>query len=277
MINEKSHLTADMHTHSESSHDSQCPISDMYNSQLKKGTEIFAVTDHFDAESYNDYDIFTPILKSKENIERLCEQTQTDNILFGIEMSECFRFPKVYEKVSSMTQYDVIIGSVHLVRYPQMTQAYSKIDFSKCDDLTVRKYFDAYLDDMLSMLADTDFDILAHLTCPFRYINGKYSRTLSISYFEDKINEILNQIIKKNIALEVNTSSFDVLNDFMPPHNILQKYHDMGGELLTLGSDAHVAQNASVNFDKALEKVKSIGFDGIYFYKKRKPHKIILN
>lgn len=55
--------TADMHTHSEYSHDSVCKTEDMYSAQLKKSTEIFAVTDHFDTASYTDYDVFFPIKK----------------------------------------------------------------------------------------------------------------------------------------------------------------------------------------------------------------------
>ena len=61
-----------------------------------------------------------------------------------------------------------------------------------------------------------DFDILAHLTCPLRYIKGKYGIEVDITVFEEKISEILTLIIKREIALEVNTSSFDLLNDFMP-------------------------------------------------------------
>lgn len=266
--------TADMHTHSEYSHDSVCKTEDMYSAQLKKGTEIFAVTDHFDTASYTDYDVFSPIKKAYETVCRLNEKHGNENILTGVEISEGFWFPKEAEKVLKLVNYDVVIGSVHLVKYKELTRAYSQIDFSKLPRDTVERYFDAYFDDMLTMLETVDFDILAHLTCPLRYINGKYGIGLDISPYVDKINEILRRIIKKHIALEVNTSSYDMLNDFMPPTDVLKKYHDMGGYLITVGSDAHVAENASVNFDKAIEAIKQTGFENIYFYKNRKPCKI---
>lgn len=266
--------TADMHTHSESSHDSVCRIADMYTAQLAAGTEIFAVTDHFDTASYTDYDVFTPILTARDTVRALNDANGNENILAGVEISEGFWYPEQIEKLLKLTDYDVIIGSVHLVKYKKLTYAYSQIDFSKLARETVAEYLDAYFDDILTMIETTDFDILAHLTCPLRYINGKFGLGVDIAAYSVKIDEILHRIIKKGIALEVNTSSYDTLGDFMPAKAILQKYHDVGGYLLTLGSDAHTAENASVNFDKALEAVKKIGFDCIYFFKNRKPHKI---
>lgn len=266
--------TADMHTHSESSHDSVCRIEDMYTSQLARGTEIFAVTDHFDTASYDDYDVFAPIVAARDTVRALNEKHGNENILAGVEISEGFWYPKQLEKILKLTDYDVIIGSVHLVRYRELTRAYSSIDFSCLSRETVVEYLKAYFDDMMAMLDTTDFDILAHLTCPLRYINGKYALGVSAMQYSAQIDEILRRIIKKGIALEVNTSSYDMLGDFMPAEAILQKYYDMGGYLLTLGSDAHIAENSSVNFDKAIAAVRKIGFDGIYYYRNRKPHKI---
>ena len=137
-------------------------------------------------------------------------------------------------------------------------------------------FLDAYFDDMLTMLETTDFDILAHLTCPLRYINGKYNFGIDISCYESKIEEILMRIIKKGIALEVNTSAYEVLNDFMPSAAILKKYYAMGGYLITLGSDAHIAKNAAIHFDKAIQTLKTIGFGNIFYYKNRKPIQITI-
>ena len=74
-----------------------------------------------------------------------------------------------------LVDYDVVIGSVHLVKYKDLTCAYSGIDFSKLKEETIIEYLDAYFDDVLTMIETTDFDILAHLTCPLRYIKGKYN------------------------------------------------------------------------------------------------------
>lgn len=265
---------ADMHTHSENSHDSACKIEDMYIAQRRAGTDIFAVTDHFDTASYTDYDVFSPIIEAHETVEMLKKKYSDSNILSGIEISEGFWYPEVCKKVLSLVDYDVVIGSVHLVRYENMMGAYSKIDFSALNYDVVVKYIKAYFADMLTMLDRVDFDVLAHLTCPFRYINGKYKRGVDELLFISEIEEILRQIIKKEIALEINTSSFNMLNDSMPPIKILQMYRELGGRLITLGSDAHIAENASVSFSVAVEKIKKTGFEHIYFYKNRTPHEI---
>lgn len=269
-------LIADMHTHSESSHDSVCKIEDMYEAQTKRKTEFFAVTDHFDTAAFNDYDIFTPILTSYENVAKLNTRHGNNRILSGVEIGEGFWYPDEYEKVMKLADYDVVIGSVHHVKYKDMANATSRFDFSKMSEETLAEYIDAYFDDMLTMIDTTDFDILAHLTCPLRYINGKYKLNLDISHCESKIEEILRKIIKKGIALEVNTSSFELLNTSMPSDAILKKYYDMGGYLLTLGSDAHISDNASGNFEKAIKEIKNIGFRNIYYYKNRNPHQMTL-
>lgn len=272
----KTQLIADMHTHSESSHDSVCKIEDMYQSQLKSGTEIFAVTDHFDTDSFNAYDVFSPIKKAYEKVSELNEKNGNDNILTGIELSEGFWHPSVYEKAIELVPYDVVIGSVHLVQYDGLTQPYSQIDFSKLAPDTVQKYLYTYFENVLTMLNTIDFDILAHLTCPLRYINGKYHLGIALSQYENLIEKILKEVIKRDLALEVNTSSFDMLNDFMPTVEILKQYKSFGGQLITLGSDAHISENASINFDKAVQALADIGFSDIYYYKKRQANKIKL-
>ena len=62
----------------------------------------------------------------------------------------------------------------------------------------------------------------------------------------------------------------------MPSTDILKKYYDMGGYLLTLGSDAHTAQNASKNFNKAIEEIKEIGFNNIFYYTNREQIQITI-
>ena len=265
-------ITADMHTHSENSHDSVCSIEEMCLAQIEKGTNIMAVTDHADIYSFDDYDIYTPIEKTYKKVEEL-NRKYGDRItlLSGIEISEGFWFPEKSNKMRTLCDYDVIIGSVHCVKYGDLTIPYSRIDFSSFSEKEIYDYLDFYFDDMYEMLEKENFDVLAHLTCPIRYITGKYSIDINMEKFRKKIDKILSVIIEKNIALEVNTSSYDVLGDFFPSKIILKQYFEMGGCLLTMGSDAHVAENASIQFEKALQTIREIGFDKMYYYKKRKP------
>lgn len=269
---------ADMHTHSENSHDSLCKIEDMCLSQIEKGTNIFAVTDHFDTASYLDCDVFAPIEAAYDTAEELNEKYKgMCKILKGVEISEGFWYRDVMEEITKMLPYDVIIGSVHLVKYKELTMAYSKIDFSKLSKGVIEEYIAQYFDDVITMFDTTDFDILAHLTCPLRYINGKFNMNLSLDLYKDKIETIIKRIVIEGKALEVNTSSFGALGDFMPTFDIIKKYRKAGGRLITLGSDAHVKEKASLNFKEAIEAVKKAGFESLYYYENRKPVEYKIN
>ena len=271
----KKETFADMHTHCEYSHDSVCKMEDMCLAQMERGTKFFAVTDHCDMDSYTDYDVFSKIKDSYETAIKLKKKYKHQiELLAGVEIGEGFWHPKQCEKILKLCEYDVVIGSVHLVQYKDLTYAYAKMDFSILGKETIVEYVDAYFDDMLTMIENVDFDILAHMTVPLRYINGKYNVGLDLTPYEQKIDSILDKIIGKGIALEVNTSSYEELGDFMPSKNILKRYYDKGGSLITLGSDAHKSNQASIHFEQAMEVIKQIGFQHIYYYKKRKPYAV---
>ena len=268
---------ADMHTHSENSHDSMCKIEDMMWSQIEKGTDIFAVCDHFDTSFHNEYDIFTPIKSAHKTVAELNKKYGDKcRILAGIEIGESFWVPEVYEKIKNYLDFDVIIGSVHCMRNQYHIGPFTDFDFSNVSQSVIDEIVDQYLNDALSMLDFLDFDILAHISYPLRYVTAKCNRQIDLDNYNRKLDLIFDRIIKRDIALEVNTSSIDRLNDFMPSTEMIKRYYEKGGRLITLGSDAHVPERASIGFDEAVTTLKEIGFDGIYYYEKRKPIKITI-
>ncbi len=265
---------ADMHTHSNHSHDSVCLIEDMAESQKEKGTEIFAVTDHCDVEYFETQDLEKIIGNSVADAQKSNSKIKGIEILRGVEIGEGFWNKDVTEKIVLAYPYDVIIGSVHAVKFPLYEMPYSTIDFRLMGKEKSEKYFEKYLDDMVNMIENTKFDILAHLTCPLRYMNGKYGLNISCKNYESKITNILKMIVKRGISLEINTSckgsSYD---EFMPEEWIVSLYKKLGGYLVTLASDAHIKENASHRFEDALKMLKRNGFDGAFYYKDRHPIK----
>ena len=122
-------------------------------------------------------------------------------------------------------------------------------------------FMDKYFDEVLETLEKLPCDIMAHLTCPLRYINGKYNLNFDIRPYEKKIERILQFIIDHGIAMEVNTSGKIGENGYyMPDEWIIEKYRDMGGYLITLGSDAHVSENIGRAFEETLCMLKQFGF-----------------
>ncbi len=269
---EEKMIWADLHTHTEYSHDSVCPVREMALAQRERGAALFAVTDHFDTHSYLRYDVHTPILRSCLEAQELNEELGPDfRVLKGVEISEGFWHPEVYRSLMESVSFDVVLGSVHLVRFKGMETAYSGLDFSRCEPSVVSSYTDAYFDDVLTLLDTVDFDVLCHLTCPLKYIRGRYGIVLEEERYLGKIHRILEKVIKKGVALEVNTSALSILGDLMPKESILKLYYDLGGRLVTLGSDAHTAGRASEGIATAVNVLKKIGFSHTYYFLERKP------
>lgn len=258
----------DMHTHSAASHDSECPLSEMARAAKAAGLCGFAVTDHADFEFIERIDVDDVIGKSMQAIEECGERGV--EILRGVEMGEGFYYPEYTARLIDKYDFDVVIGSVHAARFKGFEMPYSKIDFGKMNDAERHGYLLTYFADYAHMLEVSDFDIAAHLTCPFRYVVGKYGFKADPREYSAEITAILKQIISRGVALEVNTSNLgSIYDEYMPEQWIIAEYKRLGGELITLGSDAHIARDCAGNFDGALKELKSLGFENVYYYKKR--------
>ena len=119
---------------------------------------------------------------------------------------------------------------------------------------------------------------MAHLTCPLRYINGKYGLGVDAMRYKAQIEKILDLVVEKGVAMEMNTSGIGTTyGTYMPDPWIIRLYKEKGGYLVTLGSDAHTPENAVKVFDSAMELLQKYGFDGYYYYQDRKPIKIEFN
>ena len=266
---------ADMHTHSDNSHDSVCSIEDMCLAQIERGTTIMAVTDHFSALEYTVNDSFDSFCEVHKKIEFMNKKYDGRcRILSGIEIGEGYANISVYEKIMSLIDFDVVIGSVHKLRENDMFKSFSKTDFSKFTEEKLYTAIDTYLDDVILMVETLDIDILAHIAYPLRYIVWMHDRKVDITRFTQKFEKIFRIIIEKNIALEINTSHFGVMGALNPPAKLLVLYRNLGGKLITLGSDAHNAEAASCYFGEVIEILKTLGFENIYYYKNRKPYPI---
>ncbi|MBE6577721.1 MAG: histidinol-phosphatase HisJ family protein [Ruminococcaceae bacterium] len=257
----------DMHVHSSNSHDSTTPVGDSAEACAEKGISGFAVTDHFDVQYHDTLDIMGVVDGSVRDCETVASEYEGRvDALRGIEIGEGIWHGESVSAVMSKHSFDVVLGSVHAVRYKELSMPYSKIDFGKLSIDVIYEYLDKYFDEVVEMIESVPCDVVSHLTCPLRYINSKFGRGVDVTRFESKIERVLRLIVEKSLALEVNTSCDDFL---MPEEWIIKRYKELGGELVTLGSDAHVSQNVGKNFDKAIEVLKRCGFEKCYYYKNR--------
>lgn len=279
----------DLHTHTYFSHDSKNHFELSLEHALKNGVNGVAFTDHCDIVLAKEFDVAKPIFKAYDYAESIKQLYPDVEVLTGLELGESIENKFLTKQILAGRDFDVVIGSVHsvFIENPPIISGeknnsfyvyqkanlvpYSQIDFSKMTDNEIFNYFDRYLNDVFATIKKIDIDVVAHLTCPDRYISGKFKRKLNLKLFEEKITKILLLIIERDLALEVNTSGLEVFNTLYPDSWIIKKYFALGGRKITLGSDAHTAQNVGKGFKKTITLLKKIGFTGSYYYKKRKP------
>ena len=263
----------DSHTHTNNSDDCTQRLDGLCVSAIEKGISGISITDHVDIPSSEKTKAYDRILQSHKDVdEARIKYGDKITILKGVELAEGFLDKEYSKRNLALPDLDVVIGSVHSTFMGEVNDFYSKIDFSDFTEEFLKSYFGKYLSEVLHTAKNIDIDILAHLTCPLRYINGKYHGGINVNDFADMVEEILSVIIERNIALEVNTSGIgSFYGEYMPPLKVVEQYFALGGRLITLGSDAHIAKNVGNAFTETKEKLKSIGFTEYHYYKKRTP------
>ncbi len=260
-------IKTDSHIHSEYSHDSVCKITDSARSAKEKGFDTIVITDHCDI-GYADIVNLTELFTNAVNAVR--DNDYPITVLAGVEIGETVWDKAETEKILNGISFDQIIGSVHAVRFAGYTMPYSQIDFSKFSREDLNKYLSIYFDELLETAEYLDMDILAHITCPLRYINGKYDRNIDCRMYKEEIEKILETIIKRGIVLEINTSNCGSnYDELMPEEWIIEMYKNMGGKYISCGSDSHVAKNIGHSFDRLYETLKKYGFEYTCYFKNR--------
>ena len=261
-------LITDTHMHTHNSHDSTAEPFDMCEASVKKGVGVVCFTDHIDVEYVDTVDVFDVAERSVSDALEMRKKFDGKlKVLTGAEIGEYFWKPEVPERLLKMHDFDTVIGSVHSITLGGFTKPYSTIDMNKPQ---LEEYMRVYFEDVTKLLLTGNFDVLAHLTCPLRYINGRYSRHLDIHSFEPQITEILSLAIRRGIALEINTSCVGSdYDELMPEEWIIRKYRQLGGYLITLGSDAHTPERCANGYDRLFEVLENSGFKNIYYFENR--------
>ncbi|MBO5888912.1 MAG: histidinol-phosphatase HisJ family protein [Clostridia bacterium] len=262
------------HTHSKYSHDSEETIDNICKSAINSGLKGIAFTDHVTVYKYDELNIYSKILKCKEEIfAKRKEYEGKLKLLFGVEISESFFNPNHVNEILNIKDLDVVLCSLHGKVPIEDLGANSHLrinDFTKFSKETIKNIVTVYYNVLKNMAKTNDYDVLAHLTYPFRYINCRDKVGFDIFEIKSEFVEILNILIERDKALELNTSMSDS-DFFMPSEEILTLYKQLGGKKVTLGSDAHTATNVAKGLKEGIELLKKCGFTKYYYYENRKP------
>lgn len=263
-------IKSDFHTHTGFSDDCEFPMYVMIQAAIDQGIECLAITDHYDPDYPDrslpfdlDLDKYIPALDAaSERYEGRIE------IAKGIELGIRDGSYDKCNAAVAMTDFDVVIGSFHAYRDRKKEKdiAISVWDFSDRDMVKFLEDFYIYMYECLR--AYKNYDILGHFSIMDRYSGG----LRDYEPYKDIIDEILKLMIVDGKALEINTSSYAYkMECSLPRESILRRYRELGGNMITFGSDAHAPYNLRSHFDEAGDLARSLGFRSYCTFKGRKP------
>ena len=260
-------MYSDQHLHCIYSGDSETPAEDEVNKAVSLGMEHICFTDHHDPFVNSDIDFELDFPSYLDGIGKLrTAHADRIDIGIGLELGLQTHIKDHLVSLSEAYPLDFIIGSIHFVDgldpyYPEYFVKYGKNAYTR--------YFETVLENLKIMSC---FDSLGHLDYIVRYGKGS-DLTYSYEEYAHLIDPILRILIDRGIALECNTGGMSRgLPEPNPCYDIFRRYRQMGGELITLGSDAHDPSTLGCYFEEAGEMLRSIGFTHYAVYHGRKPH-----
>lgn len=271
-------MFADYHVHTEFSDDSIYPMEQVVKDAIAMKMDKICFTDHVDYGIKEDWDCGHPIqyrgTEPLANVDypvyaaRIKElqalyKKQID-IKMGMEFGIQTHTIPQYETLFQKYPFDFIILSIHQVEDKEFwTQDFQK---GKSQEEYNRRYYE----EMLHVVKQyQNYSVLGHMDLITRYDkNGIYP----FEKMEAIISEILEIVIKNGKGIELNTSYHRYgLKDATPSINILKRYRELGGEIITIGSDSHGPGQLGAYMEEAKQLLKNLGFSYFCSYDKMQP------
>lgn len=272
-------MRADYHIHTEFSDDSRELMENQIERAIALGLDEICFTDHVDYGIKKDWSEGNILYRNVDGISSSAENAEP---MANVD------YPAYFEKIDAMRKKygDTIrirkglefgIQTITIDQYNALYETWKdQLDFTllsmhQVDNLefwthdfmkgrTQKEYNEKYYQEILNVQKQfRHYSVLAHLDLLVRY------DPLGIYPFEnvkDMVAEILKQAIRDNKGIELNTSSWHYgLADTQPSRAILKLYKDLGGKIITIGSDAHSTKYLADHLDDARAILKDeIGF-----------------
>lgn len=261
---------SDCHHHSQVSFDGHDSAVMLCENAVRMGLHAITITDHCDCNMYEEPEAMDVVRRSLLETQKAAIMFRDQiKVYHGIELGQATQNIRLAEKILSEFQFDFVLGSLHnIVGMPD----FYFVDYTKCD---IVRLLDQYFEQIMEMIDLGWFDSLAHLTYPLRYIQGDHNIEVSYEVYESHIDSILHALIRKDKALELNTSGLrQKIGNTMPCPIVIKRFHELGGRHVTLGSDAHRWADIGSGIEKGMDILKNAGFEEFTLFVERKPHKL---
>lgn len=258
----------DTHMHSSFSGDSQTPPEEMIKKAISLGLEGICFTDHLDIDYKEEPGLFDLDTESYYNeIKRLqALYKETLPINFGIEIGLQTEYVSENNQILSKYPFDFVIGSSHVVH--GVDPYYPSFYEGRTEEQAYRNYFESILENINT---DADYDVYGHIDYVVRYGPNK-NTFYSYKKYSDIIDEILRRLIDNGKGIEINTAGFKYgLEHPNPTEEIISRYRELGGEIITVGADGHKPEHIAYDFQKIPDILKNAGFKYYTVFKSRHP------
>ncbi len=265
-------LISDTHLHSFFSSDSEASMEEMVLGGITRGLRTLCFTEHYDhdfpvTEDGLDFQLdfdayYSMFLKMKEKYASQIELLH--GIELGVQKQSGPALINFYSKIGG--RYDFIINSCHLV---DGVDPYEKVFFeTHTPEEGIRRYFESILE---NITVYPYFQTAGHLDYICRYIPQPRPE-FHYEQYADVLDPILRYLIDNGKALEVNTAGLKKGLPWPNPHmEILKRYRSLGGELITIGSDAHRPEDIAYAFDRLPDILTEAGFQYYALYRSQQP------
>lgn len=255
----------DYHIHTKYSFDGapEATVEGICESAIQKGISHIAFTDHFEANAgaqglYSPYDVksaYGDIMQAKEKYRGKLD------ITYGLEIGQANQYPDVANAILRDYPVEFVLASLHNLRGKE---DFYFMDFKSMGIGAAYSLYGEYLREIHEIISSLDkITSIGHITYPHRYM-AQAGMDFDFSRFYGELSDIFKIMEKKDIALEINTSTYAKgLGFCMPDCDILSLYRDCGGRLITVGSDAHSPKNLCAGYEYGVECAKKSGFDSV--------------
>ena len=260
----------DCHMHSSFSADSDTPMESMIQRAVELGLKGITFTEHLDPDypaTPDGLDFSLDIPSYQKKLAELSD-TYKDKIQmrFGIELGLQMHLGEYFDSLLAQVPFDFAIGSSHLVHgydpyYPEFFEGRKEF-------LCYMEYFESILE---NLHAFSEMDVYGHIDYIVRY-GPNQNKYYTYERYQDILDEILRTVITKGRGIELNTGGFHYgLGEPNPCRAVIRRYRELGGEIISVGADAHGPEKIAYDFDKAAAILADCGFKYYTVFQNRKP------
>ena len=264
-LDKPSPILSDNHLHTRRSFDGQMDMAAACRAAVDGGlasvcfTEHFSVLDHDPSYRYLDQAAY---LADWESCTR--QYAGRLEIGLGLEIGEPHRHPREIAAACSGLPLDFVIGSIHNIGREKLRMYQSRHG--------AQAAYAAYFTAVLAMAEAGDIDVIGHLDLMKRYAGENYR----YQDYAPLIDRILQTAVRRGIGLEINASNLDATGgaapgEFFPGDPVLARYRELGGEIITFGSDAHRPEAVGRHAEAAAERLRCLGFRRWCRFRGRRP------